>query len=168
MIITWFSTITLEFAFFFLFQIFRHRHLAKFHKIISQSIAGLGLEFVRQLLARPGSVIATCRNPNAAIELQNLKNQHRDRLHVVQLDTSNEESIQTAFNQVSELHSHLNLLLNVSGVLHIPGIMSPETALSRVNMENLERVFRTNTFGPILVCKEFAPLLINAGKVATE
>lgn len=87
---------------------------------------------------------------------------------MVQLDTGNEASIHAAAEQVSEVHSHINLLLNVSGVLHIPGVMSPETALNRVTMENLERVFRVNTFGPILVCKAFAPLLINAGKTATE
>jgi NAD(P)-dependent dehydrogenase (short-subunit alcohol dehydrogenase family) len=87
---------------------------------------------------------------------------------VVQLDTGNEESIQAAAEQVSGLYSHLDLLLNVSGVLHVPGVMSPETALNRITMENLERVFRANAFGPILVCKAFAPLLINAGKTATE
>ncbi len=116
-------------------------------------------------------MVATCRNPTAATALLKLKqqyNQDQDRLHVVQLDTADERSIQLAASQVSEIHSHINLLLNVSGVLHIPGVMSPETALSRVNMENLERVFKTNTFGPILVCKEFSHLLINAGKNTTE
>jgi len=130
--------------------------------------AGLGLEFVRQLLARPGSVVATCRNPSAATDLQLLKDHYQHRLQVIQLDTGNEESIQAAAEQVSELHSQLHLLLNVSGVLHVPGVMSPETALNRVTLENLERVFRVNTFGPILVCKAFAPLLINAGTSATE
>lgn len=60
--------------------------------------------------------------------------------------------------------SYLNLLLNVSGVLHIPGELAPETGLARVSMKNLEANFMTNTFGPILVCKAFAPLLGNAGK----
>ncbi|KAL4540734.1 hypothetical protein Ndes2526B_g07568 [Nannochloris sp. 'desiccata'] len=136
--------------------------------LVQGASRGLGLEFVRQLLARPGSVIATCRNPSAATDLQLLKDHHQHRLHVVQLDTGNEASIHAAAEQVSEVHSHINLLLNVSGVLHIPGVMSPETALNRVTMENLERVFRVNTFGPILVCKAFAPLLINAGKTATD
>lgn len=130
--------------------------------------AGLGLEFVRQLLSRPGSVVATCRNPSTATELQQLQDQNQNRLQIIQLDTSNEESIQAAASHVSELHSHLNLLLNVSGVLHISGVMTPETALNRVTLENLQRVFSVNAFGPILVCKAFSPLLINAGKHATE
>lgn len=129
---------------------------------------GLGLEFVRQLLQRPGSVVATCRNPSAATELQDLKGFYQDRLHVVQLDTGNESSIEAAAAEVASRHAHVDLLLNVSGILHIPGVMTPETALSRLSMENLERVFRVNTFGPILVSKAFAPLLINAGKTATE
>ena len=31
--------------------------------------------------------------------------------------------------------------------------MLQETALSRLEQENLQLVFQTNTFGPILVCK---------------
>jgi short chain dehydrogenase len=148
----------------------RHRHHPPlpFTHFLSTPLTGLGLEFVRQLLDRPGSVVATCRNPSAATDLQLLKEQHRHRLEIIQLDTGNEESIQSAAEQVSELHSHVNLLLNVSGILHIPGVMSPETALNRISMENLQRVFRVNTFGPILVCRGFAPLLIHAGKTSTE
>ena len=135
----------------------------------SYSFAGLGLEFVRQLLERPsGQVVATCRNPAAASDLQDLKSQHHDRLQIVQLDTGDEGSISRAAEEVAATHAQINLLMNVSGILHIPGVLSPETSLSRVTLDNLERVFRVNTFGPILVCKAFSPLLINAGKTATE
>eukprot|EP00884_Botryococcus_braunii_P023106 jgi/Botrbrau1/947/Bobra.0167s0056.3 len=44
--------------------------------------------------------------------------------------------------------------------------MSPETALSRVTMDNLRRNFEINTFGPILVAKEFAPLLVKGAEAA--
>ena len=131
-------------------------------------VPGLGLEFVRQLLERPGSVVATCRNPSAATDLQDLQRIYESRLKIVQLDTTNENSIEAAAEEVAATHAHVNLLLNVSGVLHIPGVLSPETALSRITLQNLETVFRINTFGPILVSKAFAPLLINAGKTATE
>ncbi|CAL8463417.1 g2951 [Coccomyxa elongata] len=40
--------------------------------------------------------------------------------------------------------------------------MSPETALSRVNSFNLLQNFQINALGPILVSKEFAPLLSKA------
>ncbi|BDA48718.1 probable c-factor [Coccomyxa sp. Obi] len=40
--------------------------------------------------------------------------------------------------------------------------MSPETALSRVNAFNLLQNFQINALGPVLVSKEFAPLLSKA------
>lgn len=125
--------------------------------------AGLGLEFVRQLLERPGYVIATCRQPEFAVGLQELQSFHNDRLLVVQLDTTDERSIERAVHQVSARHSRLDTLINVSGVLHVPNILSPETSIARLTLESLELSFRTNTFGPILVCKAFLPLLITAG-----
>ena len=136
---------------------------------VSSQFSGLGLEFVRQLLNRPTTtVIATCRNPSAASDLHALKSQNPNRLSIIQLDTTDEASIARAASETAQTTPHVNLLLNVSGILHIPGELSPETALSRVTLENLERVFRINTFGPILVSKAFSPLLIAAATSCTD
>jgi NAD(P)-dependent dehydrogenase (short-subunit alcohol dehydrogenase family) len=70
-------------------------------------------------------VIATCRNPAGAAGLQELQRDHPEQLSVVALDCTSEESIAQAAEQVSGSHSHLDLLLNVAGILHIPGKMSP-------------------------------------------
>lgn len=70
--------------------------------------------------------------------------------------------MQRAADTVSSRHSHLNLLINVSGVLQVPGILSPETSLSRVTMDNLLLSYKTNAFGPILCAKAFTPLLMKA------
>lgn len=71
--------------------------------------------------------------------------------------------------QVAAKHQHLDLLINATGILH-DSAMAPETALARLTMENLLKCFSVNAAGHILVCKAFAPLLINAAKVngATE
>jgi NAD(P)-dependent dehydrogenase (short-subunit alcohol dehydrogenase family) len=115
------------------------------------------------------SVIATCRDPDSAAGLHELASQHGERLQVVQLDVTSENSIQVGvfghlpfaasaiewsralmscrpqvvFNNshypafvseqaaakaVSTQHGHLDLLVNVAGVLHIPGELSPGTA----------------------------------------
>lgn len=128
--------------------------------------AGLGLEFVRQLLLRPGQVIATCRNPaeQGAHSLLDLQREYGHRLQILRLDTWEVESINEAVASVQQTFSHINLLLNVSGVLHIPGLMSPETSLQKLTLDNMERAFRTNAFGPILVSKGFLPLLLASGK----
>jgi hypothetical protein len=44
------------------------------------------------------------------------------------------------------------------------GVMTPETALSRVNYDTMLLTFKTNTMGPILVCQHFSRLLSAAQK----
>jgi NAD(P)-dependent dehydrogenase (short-subunit alcohol dehydrogenase family) len=112
--------------------------------------------------------VATCRDPDRAAALAELQALHPGRLQITQLNSADEDSIAAAAAAVAASHPKVDLLLNVSGILHLPGVLSPETALSRVTMENLELTFRTNTFGPILVAKAFSPLLIAAGKGATD
>eukprot|EP00877_Chromochloris_zofingiensis_P010569 jgi/Chrzof1/5766/Cz16g15030.t1 len=109
-------------------------------------------------------VIASCRQPSQSNELQQLQQQYPDRLQVVQLDVTDEASVNKAADAVTSQHSHLNLLINAAAVLHIPNKLSPETALARVTYDNLLLSFQTNAMGPILVCKALAPLLAAADK----
>jgi NAD(P)-dependent dehydrogenase (short-subunit alcohol dehydrogenase family) len=76
---------------------------------------------LKMLLCR---VVATCRSPEQATGLVELRSKHTE-LDIVRLDCTNEDSIADAAKQVSEKHKHLDLLLNVAGILHIPGKMSP-------------------------------------------
>ncbi|CAL5223686.1 g6237 [Coccomyxa viridis] len=133
--------------------------------LVQGASRGLGLEFVKQLLDKPDHrVVATCRNPDGAAELQELQGRSSGRLDIVQLDCTDEGSIAEAASQVSGSHRHLDLLLNVAGILHIPGKMSPETALSRVTADSLLTNFQINAMGPILVSKRFASLLAKASE----
>ncbi|PNH03280.1 hypothetical protein TSOC_010669 [Tetrabaena socialis] len=110
--------------------------------LVQGASRGLGLEFVRQLLAVPDTtVVAACRDPAGAAALQRLllaEAPHtaggggpsydavRQRLHIVQLDVCDEDSIQRAAEEVSGLVDGLDLLLNCSGVLHSgPAGMAP-------------------------------------------
>ena len=76
-------------------------------------------------------VVAACRNPGGAAELQQLQDSSDGRLDLVQLDCTDEKSIANAVAQVSGNHRHLDLLLNVAGILHIPGKMSPGQSTNR-------------------------------------
>ncbi|KAK9094033.1 hypothetical protein Scep_025502 [Stephania cephalantha] len=60
---------------------------------------GIGLEFGRQLLEREdkGHVVATCRNPNGATGLLELKRKFSKRLNILQLDVTNESTIEVGF-----------------------------------------------------------------------
>lgn len=126
---------------------------------------GIGLEFVRQLLDNyeNGRVIATCRNPDCAEGLLDLKRKHTDRLTLIHLDVTDESSISVAAKSITKTHGRLDLLVNTSGILCVPTILKPETTLSKVEKSSLLLSFEVNAVGPILVIKHMCPLLRNGG-----
>lgn len=122
---------------------------------------GIGLEFVRQLLRRSeqGRVVATCRAPDAAAELQELRREHARRLTVLPLDVTDESTIEAAAAAIGETHGSLDLLINAAGILSIPNVIQPETSLSKVQKSSLLLAYEVNAVGPILVIKHMRPFL---------
>ena len=60
---------------------------------------GLGLEFIKQMLAFPSPpevLIATCRDPGAAKDLQTIAKSN-PRLKIIKLDVEKDEDIERAF-----------------------------------------------------------------------
>jgi len=131
--------------------------------LVQGASRGLGLEFASALLERQSDsvVVATCRNPEASEGLARLREVHGpSRVHSVRLDLTDPGSIAEAAERVKrDFTPRLDLLINVSGVLHIPGKMMPETSLARVEYDQMLLSFQTHAMGPALVCKEFWPLL---------
>ncbi|XP_057972159.1 uncharacterized protein LOC131160470 isoform X1 [Malania oleifera] len=131
---------------------------------------GIGLEFVKQLLEKreKGHVIATCRKPNEATKLLDLKNKFADRLNIMQLDVTIESTIEASAKLIQEQYGSLNLLINSSGILSVPDVVQPETTLSKVQKPSLLLAYEVNAVGPILVIKHMWPLLKVGGGSGTE
>jgi NAD(P)-dependent dehydrogenase (short-subunit alcohol dehydrogenase family) len=131
-------------------------------------LSGLGLELTRQLLQDRGygQVFATCRSPASATALATLASTSNGRLTVLPLDVTDEATIAAAAASVKASTGHVDLVLNAGGVLHIPGVMMPETGLARVSQAALTTCLAVNAAGPILVGRAFAPLLVAAEKAA--
>ncbi|KAJ4912753.1 NAD(P)-binding Rossmann-fold superfamily protein [Raphanus sativus] len=131
---------------------------------------GIGLEFVRQLLenSKKGHVVATCRNPKEATDLVNLKNSFSERLFIQKLDVTDETTIEESAESVRERYGSLNLLINATGILSIPGVLQPETTLNKVEKSSLMLAYEVNAVGPILVMKHMWPLLKAGGGNGTE
>ena len=129
------------------------------HCLVTGANRGVGLEFVRQLLARGDRVVATCRQPGRATALNALAGDHPGRLHVLPLDVADPKAHASL---VAELplalgdDGRLDLLVNAAGVLH-----SGER-FGRVTAAILEDSFRTNAAGPFLLTQALAPLLADA------
>ncbi|CAN0913121.1 Uncharacterized oxidoreductase C663.09c [Linum grandiflorum] len=133
--------------------------------MIQGASRGIGLEFVKQLLERNenGNVVATCRNPNGATGLLELKNKYAQRLNILRLDLTVESTIQASAEFIMKQYGSLNLLINASGILSIPNVIQPETTLSKVEKSSLMLAYEVNAVGPILVIKHMWPLLKAGG-----
>lgn len=133
--------------------------------LVQGASRGLGLALVRVLLAtdRRRRVFATCRAPATAGALAQLASLEQ-RLEVLPLDVTREESIAAAATVVRQRTERLDLLVNVAGVLHGDGGLAPEKRIEAVSPDLLRRVFEVNAFGPLLVAKHFHPLLKHDGR----
>lgn len=128
--------------------------------LVTGANRGVGLEFVRQLLARGDHVIAACRHPGRATELNHLAGEHPGRLHVLPLDVASEPS-RTAFaHELPLVTDGIDLLINNAGVLH-----SGER-WGQINAATLEDSLRTNTIGPFLLTQALDALLVEGATVA--
>lgn len=77
---------------------------------------------VRQLLqSSENTVIAACRNPGKASALQSLKNDAQDALHIVEIDTSDEGSIESSAAQVQGIlgDGGIDYLINNAGLVSV-------------------------------------------------
>ena len=74
---------------------------------------GIGLEFVKQYLARGDHVIATCRDVSSADDLNQLQADN-DNLSVLTLDVASDESLLAFPQQLGD--SAVDIFINSAGV----------------------------------------------------
>ncbi|XP_013383167.1 uncharacterized protein LOC106153682 [Lingula anatina] len=135
--------------------------------LVQGASRGLGLQFCKSLLDKGSIVIATCRNPENASNLQNLRQQNSEKLFIHRLDVTNEEHVAQVASEVQAKFGKLDLLINSAGLLHPSG--RGETSLKDVTPKGILDTFSTNTVGPLVMAKHFMPLLQKgSGNIGTQ
>ena len=105
---------------------------------------GLGLEFVRQLLARGQRVIATCRDIATSTDLTALTLKHSGHLSLVEMDVSDEASMREAVALLND--EAIDVFINNAGMY------GPRDAnFGNVDGPAMAEVLYTNAVAPVLL-----------------
>lgn len=109
--------------------------------LVTGANRGIGLAFSRELLARGAKkVYAAVRDPSTV----NLPG-----VHPLKLDVTNIEDV----NEVAKLAPDVTLVINNAGIAQPGGFLLEDSE------EVTRRIFETNFFGMLHMCKAFAPIL---------
>ncbi len=116
---------------------------------------GIGLEWTRQCLDRGHRLIATCRNPEGAGDLNALGEAHAGRLEVLPLDVEDESSVQSLFQKLDQRDETVDLLFNNAGIMDWDDFQS-------VSAASAEKIYKVNLVGALLVLRAALPCLRRA------
>ncbi|KAK1164592.1 C-factor isoform X1 [Acipenser oxyrinchus oxyrinchus] len=128
--------------------------------LVQGASRGLGLEFCKHILSKKSEavIIATCRNPEKALQLKDLGVRYPEKVTILKVDVTRENEIKQASEIVKSKFGKVDLLINSSAMLLPSG--KGETSLRDVSCEGLVATLTTNTVGPLVMAKYFSPLLM--------
>lgn len=131
--------------------------------LVQGASRGVGLALVAELAQRPETktVYATSRSPHTSEALNEVLSHHPDRICLLPIDVTQEDTIAKAAQMVAKETPVLHGLINAAGVLHTE-TLQPERRLEHVTPEALQTSFAVNAWGPLLMAKHFVPLLSHA------
>ena len=118
--------------------------------VITGTNRGMGLEFVKQYIAKGDKVIALCRNTSDELSQTSAK-------VIDKVDVGSPECLEKVLPILSDLK--IDLLINNAGVL------ANET-LEHMSATTLEYQFRVNAIGPLMITQMLRKQLVKGAKVA--
>lgn len=118
--------------------------------VITGANRGIGLEFVRQYLAKGDKVYALCRNTSDELK--------QTEAHIINgVDVANPDSLEKSLQALSNVN--IDVLVNNAGVL-------ADESLDDFNLRTIEQQYKVNAIGPVLVTQLLRKQLVSGAKVA--
>lgn len=117
--------------------------------LVTGANRGLGLEFVRQYTGDGWRVLAACRAPERATELNEIATGSGGRTTTLALDVTDRAAVQAL---AASLSDPIDILINNAGQME-----SWDEAFGAIDYAKWEGLLRVNLFGPAWVSHAFAP-----------
>jgi NAD(P)-dependent dehydrogenase (short-subunit alcohol dehydrogenase family) len=127
--------------------------------LITGANKGIGFEICRQLGKLGFNIILTARNPERGNAALNKLIEENIKCEFVEMDVSELNSVQKAYNIVSGKYQSIEVLVNNAG------ISLDKSNILKSDNENIYKTIYTNSIGPLLIAKTFSPLLKKGGRV---
>jgi NAD(P)-dependent dehydrogenase (short-subunit alcohol dehydrogenase family) len=121
--------------------------------LITGGNKGIGLEIARQLGEQGITVLLGVRDESRGREAAEKLQAERIDAHAVQLDVTNQDTIDAAANHIESEFGKLDILVNNAG------IAVDNASPSQLDIEVLRRTYDTNFFGVFALTKAMLPLL---------
>jgi NAD(P)-dependent dehydrogenase (short-subunit alcohol dehydrogenase family) len=124
--------------------------------LVTGASQGLGLEMVRQYANSGWDVIASCRTPDKATELQVLKRKWGGAVNVETLDVTRPEQIEWLAGKYA--NTAIDLLINNAGDIGPRGAAKEQLHkqfFGSLDYAAWQRVIDINTFGPMRIAEAF-------------
>ncbi|MBF8270519.1 MAG: hypothetical protein HW386_2228 [Gammaproteobacteria bacterium] len=126
--------------------------------LITGSNRGIGLGLVKEYAAHGWRVIATCRSPESAQELQMLA-QANNRIIIEALDVTDPAAITALAEKYKK--QPIDVLINNAGLLPVDEWNKP---LKEMDFDYARKVFDVNTFGPVRIMQAFMDHVAASGE----
>ena len=114
--------------------------------MITGANRGLGLEFVRQYLCDAWRVIAACRKPEQAAELQGIKASDAGEIDIYPLEVTDNDAIYSLAAQLDG--TTIDILIQNAGI-------DMEDGFQQTGFADRLQIFRINTFPVLIIAEAF-------------
>ena len=123
--------------------------------LITGANKGIGYEIARQLGSRGATVLVGARDIKRGEEAANKLRLNEIDARSVQLDVTDQKTIDSTAKQIESEFGKLDILVNNAGIASDGDHFPP----SQVEIETLRHTYETNVFGVFAVTKTLLPLL---------
>ncbi|MEH2001288.1 MAG: SDR family oxidoreductase [Nostoc sp.] len=129
--------------------------------LITGANKGIGYEIARQLGSRSATVLVGARDIKRGEEAANKLRLNEIDARSVQLDVTDQKTIDSAAKQIESEFGKLDILVNNAGIASDGDAYGGKLRLppSQVDIETLRHTYETNVFGVFAIIKTLLPLL---------